>query len=182
MEKPTIRLYPNAILLHPCTPVVLTTGLESVCSLLKNMKLVATETKAVGLAANQIGDTRRILIYQASDGVLLGLVNPVITAHSEENEIMMEGCLSLPHIQVPVPRYKEIAITAFGEDDDPEVKFSPFSYTYVGPQARYIQHEIDHLNGVLIVDYMKKLDRMLILSKWQKRMKQLQRRTWDNRS
>jgi peptide deformylase len=177
-----VKQYPDSILLHPCIPVDFPADIEGTLDILHYMKIVVDSHKAAGLAANQVGDTRRIIVYQSNSGMVLGLVNPVITAHSEEKDAKLEGCLSLPQIQVSVPRYREITITAIGEDDDPEVKLVPFSQTFTGEEARRIQHEIDHLNGVLIVDYLKKLDRSMLMNKWMKRMKQIGRknRKWKD--
>jgi peptide deformylase len=74
------------------------------------------------------------------------LVNPEITSHGEETEISGEGCLSLPSVHVPVERFT--TVVAEGKDIDGE----PVRIEAEGMQARVLQHELDHLNGVLILD------------------------------
>jgi len=101
----------------------------------------------VGLAANQIGSLRRILVYQAyTDEEPVTLVNPRITKKSEETEVMTEGCLSLPGIALDVERSVEIEVEA-QDLDGKKRKFKAEDF-----EARVIQHEVDHLDGVMILD------------------------------
>jgi peptide deformylase len=101
----------------------------------------------VGLAATQLGVLHRVLVYRAyPEDPLTALVNPELTWTSEEMEIGEEGCLSLPAVHVEVERHARVRVRAkdaSGEDLEVEAE---------GLEARVIQHEIDHLNGVLILD------------------------------
>jgi peptide deformylase len=101
----------------------------------------------VGLAATQLGVLHRVLVYRAhSEDPLTALVNPEIEWESEELETADEGCLSLPGVHVAVERHAHVRVRAKdGHGEELLVEAS-------GLQARVIQHEVDHLNGVLILD------------------------------
>ncbi len=108
----------------------------------------------VGLAATQIGVLHRVLVYRAYiDDPLTALVNPVIEWRGEELEVAEEGCLSLPGVHVEVERPAQLrarAREARGEEIVVEAE---------GLQARIIQHEIDHLDGILILDRISREQR-----------------------
>lgn len=101
----------------------------------------------VGLAATQLGVLHRVLVYRAyPEDPLTALVNPVLEWTSEELEVGDEGCLSLPGVHVEVERALRVRVRAQDETGQPrEVEAE-------GLEARVIQHEIDHLDGVLILD------------------------------
>jgi peptide deformylase len=101
----------------------------------------------VGLAATQLGVLHRVLVYRAyPDDPLTALVNPVLEWTSEEREPAEEGCLSLPGVHVEVERPERVRVRARNEHgEELEVEAE-------GLTARVIQHEIDHLDGVLILD------------------------------
>ena len=105
--------------------------------------------QGVGLAAPQIGILQRVLVYQAEeDAEPAALVNPAIVSRSEQVDVVDEGCLSLDAagVTVPVERSTSVVIEALspvGESIRIEAE---------GLEARVIQHEVDHLDGVLIID------------------------------
>ena len=101
----------------------------------------------IGLAATQVGVLHRVLVFQAyEDDPLTALVNPVLEWRSEELEAGMEGCLSLPGVHVEVERPVRVRVRAMDEmGDELEIEAE-------GLVARVIQHEIDHLDGILILD------------------------------
>jgi peptide deformylase len=105
----------------------------------------------VGLAATQLGVLHRVLVYKAYvDDPVTALVNPVIEWTSEELELGDEGCLSLPGVHVEVERHAQLRVSArdqAGEEIEVEA---------AGLEARVIQHEVDHLNGVLILDHISR--------------------------
>lgn len=101
----------------------------------------------IGLAATQLGILHRVLVYRAYvDDPITALVNPVIEWHSEELEAAEEGCLSLPGVHVEVERPAQVRVRARDESGrELEIEAE-------GLEARVIQHEVDHLDGVLILD------------------------------
>jgi peptide deformylase len=105
----------------------------------------------VGLAAPQIGLSQRLLVYRVGqEAPLIALVNPEIEWSSDDGEEAEEGCLSIPGITVDVPRSVHVRVKAQDETGaERRVEAS-------GLEARVIQHEIDHLDGVLILDRTSK--------------------------
>ena len=101
----------------------------------------------IGLAATQLGVMHRVLVYRVEPDAPLGvLVNPEIDWKGDELEIMEEGCLSLPGVGVEVERPIHVRVRAIDE------RGAPLTIEASGLEARVIQHEIDHLDGVLILD------------------------------
>jgi peptide deformylase len=101
----------------------------------------------IGLAATQVGVMHRLLVYQVDPDTPLGvLVNPVLEWASEETEVMDEGCLSLPGVLVEVERPAAVRVRA------QDAAGAPLTLEASGLEARCIQHEMDHLDGVLILD------------------------------
>lgn len=99
-----------------------------------------------GIAAPQVGRTERVCIAMIN-GRAVPLINPEIVRRSEEAETAEEGCLSLPDVWVQVPRSREIDL------EYQDVKGKHRELTLSDFDARVVQHEVDHLDGVLIVDY-----------------------------
>jgi peptide deformylase len=104
------------------------------------------EAKGVGLAAPQVGLDKRLIVIDVGEG-LLKLANPEILK-KEGREVCEEGCLSVPGIFLKIKRAKKIKVCALNEKNE-KIEFVAENLC-----ARAIQHEIDHLNGVLIVDYV----------------------------
>ena len=101
----------------------------------------------VGLAATQLGVMHRVLVYRVGeDGVLAALVNPEVEWTGDDVEEAEEGCLSLPGVHVDVERSVRVRVRAHDEHGD------RLLIEASGLEARVIQHEIDHLDGVLILD------------------------------
>lgn len=101
----------------------------------------------VGLAATQVGVLHRVLVYRVQQqGPLATLVNPELEWTGKETEPMEEGCLSLPGVLVDVDRPIHVRVRALDE------RGAPITVEASGLEARVIQHEIDHLDGVLILD------------------------------
>jgi peptide deformylase len=109
------------------------------------MTTLMHEAQGVGLAATQVGVLQRVFVF-SDEGEDRVLVNPVVTKASETLETDDEGCLSLRDVLVPVER--PVAVTIEGRDLDGE----PVSLDLELPSARVVQHELDHLDGVLIID------------------------------
>jgi len=123
--------------------------------------------KGVGLAANQIGVARRVAVVDIGeeDPPPLVLINPVIIERGEEDETAEEGCLSIPEIFGDVTRPLHVVVEAL----DQEGRRSRVAAH--GYKARAIQHEIDHLDGILFLDHLSAVKRSLLLSKWKKARK-----------
>jgi peptide deformylase len=114
---------------------------------IERMVAIMRDGMGVGLAATQLGVLRRLLVFQAgADSEPTALVNPEVEWLSEEASIAEEGCLSLPRISVDVERPLHVRLSGRdGEGEAIEIEAS-------GLEARVLQHEIDHLDGVLILD------------------------------
>ncbi len=153
-----VRQYPDPVLRIAADPVGEVDG--DVKRLVERMSEVMRQAHGVGLAAPQLGILRRILVYRvSSDGEIQVLINPELRERSEETESDTEGCLSLlgGDLQVPVERHLRVVVVAVDADGN-EVEIDA-----EGLEARVIQHEIDHLDGVLIVDRAAKDDRKTAL-------------------
>jgi peptide deformylase len=148
-----IKLFGDPVLRTPAEPVV-DFDLE-----LRNLVADLTETMldapGVGLAAPQIGVGLRVFTYHVEDEPG-HLVNPVLKLEGEEEEDD-EGCLSLPGLQFPTPRAPRVVATGFNMYGDP--------VTIEGTEllARCVQHETDHLDGILFIDRLDKKQRKLAM-------------------
>ena len=120
---------------------------ETLVQEVERMGELMHDALGVGLAATQLGVLHRVLVFRAyTEDPVTALVNPVLDWTSEELEVAEEGCLSLPGVHVEVERPAQVRVRAkdvAGKDVQMEAE---------GLEARVIQHEIDHLNGVLILD------------------------------
>ncbi len=141
---------PNPILHQKASPVARFD--ETFWSFLDDLQdtLLSDET-AVGLAAPQVGVLERVFLYVARNQVKV-LVNPEIV-EAAGNEVGEEGCLSLPGCRIPVRRYQRIVVSAQNEQGHPVLVREK------GFPARIIQHELDHLDGILITDRFSELQK-----------------------
>jgi peptide deformylase len=136
---------------------------DALLRLTEEMLVTMREREGVGLAANQVGRLRRVLVAGIEEDEYV-LINPVIEARSDETEVLPEGCLSIPGILVDVER--PVAVTVSGQDAaGEEVRFEA-----EGLLARVFQHEIDHLDGVLILDRTDRESRKAALREWRERL------------
>ena len=111
------------------------------------MGALMDDALGVGLAATQVGVVHRLLVYRVQqDAPLAALVNPEVEWAGRDSEAMEEGCLSLPGVHVDVDRPIHVRVRALDEFGE------PILIEATGLEARVIQHEIDHLDGVLILD------------------------------
>lgn len=120
--------------------------------LIERMTMLMREAHGLGLAAPQVGVSTRIVIYDSGDGLRV-LVNPKIISMKGEQLDPPEGCLSIPGLQGRVPRAQEIRVKAFDQ------RGKPVSRRATDMEARVIQHEVDHLDGILF--YQKALPETL---------------------
>ena len=114
--------------------------------LVDRMKRLMKDAYGVGLAGNQVGTLRRVFVFQENEDELRALVNPRIVERSDETGVEDEGCLSIQRVRVPVER--SVAVTVEGKDEDG----GDIRLELEGMTARVAQHEIDHLDGTLILD------------------------------
>jgi len=120
---------------------------DSLRSQVRRMAGIMGDAFGVGLAAPQLGVSQRVLVYRVGpDGPLVVLANPELEWKSEETEVLEEGCLSIPGVSVDVDRAVHVLVRAVDEEGEPR------SVEASGLEARVIQHELDHLDGVLILD------------------------------
>ena len=113
--------------------------------LVERMTALMHEASGVGLAATQVGVLRRLFVF-SDEGEDRVLVNPVLTKSSKETEVDDEGCLSLRDVLVPVERARAVTIEGFDAEGRPlRLELEP-------PSSRVVQHELDHLDGTLIID------------------------------
>jgi peptide deformylase len=142
-----VRQYPDPVLRMPAKEV--TEFDEVLQKLVDRMGNLMREARGVGLAAPQIGILQRVLVYQpAEDAPANVLVNPRVVATDDERESADEGCLSLgaATVVVPVERATTLAVEAVSPVGE------PLRIEAAGLEARVIQHELDHLDGVLTLD------------------------------
>jgi peptide deformylase len=120
---------------------------DALRSEIARMGELMNDALGVGLAATQVGVLHRLLVYRVlPDAPLAALINPEIEWQGSEQEVGEEGCLSLPSVLVDVERPVHVRVRAVNEHGD------PITIEASGLEARVIQHEIDHLDGVLILD------------------------------
>ena len=156
-----VRTYGDPVLRRPGERIAAVT--DEIRALADRMVRIMREAHGVGLAAPQIGVSKSICVIEIpaeydrdekglalNPGIVMPwvLINPVITTYSRRTDVCEEGCLSFPGISAPIRRAREIAIT-YTELDGRACALTVKEYL-----ARAVQHEIDHLNGVLLADRM----------------------------
>ena len=120
--------------------------------LIKDMEQTMIQSKGVGLAAPQVGVHERIILVTLGNKKILPMINPNIIGVSEDTAVMEEGCLSLPGVWGNVRRAKKITVQF------ETIKKQKLVMNFENFEAREIQHEIDHLDGILFTDYLDEGD------------------------
>ena len=162
-----IRIYPDPILIKKAAPVENIDG--KIKAHINKMAEVMYANRGIGLAAPQIGMLRQIVVVDTGEGLKV-LINPEII-EGEGESVLEEGCLSLPTIEVPVKRREKVLIWALDlEGKEVGLELSGFS-------GRVYQHEIDHLHGILIIHYISRFKRELLIKRMIKDLKRSQERT-----
>ena len=161
MTRLTILEYPDPRLRTVAQPVEVVD--DDLRSLIDDMFETMYASKGIGLAATQVNVHRRLLVADVSEDhdQPVVLVNPEVL-ETEDVETTQEGCLSVPGIFDDVERARRVRIRALGRDG------KPLEMTADGLLAVCIQHEIDHLDGKLFVDYLSELKRQRIRKKLEK--------------
>jgi peptide deformylase len=156
-----IRTFGDPVLKTHAAPVE--TFDDSLARLTEDMLATMRENDGVGLAANQVGRLRRVLVASVEDEDYV-IVNPVLSDRSETTERGQEGCLSIPGINVEVDR--PTAVTVTGQDASGE----PLRIEAQEMLARVLQHEVDHLDGVLILDRTDRQSRKAAMREWREQL------------
>ncbi|HLC27141.1 MAG TPA: peptide deformylase [bacterium] len=163
-----IRIYPDPVLLKKAKPVQAVT--PEIRKLVTDMTDTLYDAPGIGLAAPQVGVSLRVIVADPSSrdhtSELQALINPVIL-WAEGEETLEEGCLSLPNITEEVTRPARIRVSAWDRDG------KDLQFETDGLLARVIQHEIDHLEGIVILDHLGKAKRDLLKKKLIKKQKEL---------
>jgi len=161
----TILRYPDPRLYRKADLVVEIT--QDIRSLARDMAETMYAAPGVGLAATQVDVHKQVIVIDTSEArdTLLVLINPQILA-SEGSQYCEEGCLSVPGVYEPVERAEWIQVQAMGMDGN------LFEFESEKLQAVCIQHEMDHLQGKVFVDYLSRLKQSRIRAKMQKQQRQ----------
>ncbi len=166
MSVLSIRQFPDPVLLTPAQEI---TGIDGeLQGLIDNMAETMYAAPGLGLAANQVGALNRVIVldvaYRDGDRDLKVIINPCIT--SGEGEIIHnEGCLSVCDFSAEVRRWAKVCVTGLDREG------KPLELEAEGLLAVVLQHEIDHLNGVLFIDRISRLKRGLYLRKLKKQVR-----------
>ena len=158
-----ILIHPDPRLKKPCEPVAAVT--EEVTALAKDMLDTMYDAPGIGLAAPQVGVTKRVIVMDCiKDGTPepMVLLNPEVTWSSEDLSTYEEGCLSIPDQYADVKRPAAVTVRWMALDGSAQER------TFQGLWATCVQHEIDHLDGKLFIDYLGPLKRQMITRKMEK--------------
>jgi peptide deformylase len=139
-----IRQYPDPALRLPAREVA--DYDEELLRLVERMKGLMADANGVGLAATQVGILRRVFVFQPEEDVTMAVVNPTVAPDGAERAVDEEGCLSIQGVLVPVERSVRVRLEGRDEHGG-EVRME-----LEGLAARVAQHELDHLDGVLMLD------------------------------
>ncbi|KAF0675529.1 peptide deformylase [Profundibacterium mesophilum] len=172
MTLRSILIHPDPRLKKPADPV--TAFDAELRGLADDMLETMYDAPGIGLAAPQIGVMRRVLVMDCvkEEGEAprpMALVNPVIEWSSEARSVYEEGCLSIPEQYAEVERPAEVEVSWSDPDG------SPMRQRFEGLWATCVQHEIDHLDGKLFIDYLKPLRRQMITRKMVKLKREMAR-------
>ncbi|KAA0910077.1 peptide deformylase [Aquicoccus porphyridii] len=164
MKRP-ILIHPDPRLKKACAPVPDLS--DDLRALADDMLETMYDAPGIGLAAPQVGVLNRLIVLDCvkEEGAAprpLIMFNPEITARSDEQSTYEEGCLSIPEQYADVTRPAEVSVRWIDRDGNPQ------SEDFTGLWATCVQHEIDHLDGKLFIDYLGAMKRQMITRKMQK--------------
>jgi peptide deformylase len=152
-----IRTYGDAILRKTARPVARIDAETK--QLVERMVEAMIRANGVGLAAPQVGVSKRIIVLDL-DGQLRVLINPELVDASDETEEALEGCLSVPGVDAPITRRLRARVKGTSLDAE------TITLDGEGLMARAIQHELDHLNGILFLDHLSPARRRSLLREY----------------
>ncbi len=158
----TIRTYPDPVLTERTAEV--TEFTPALAKLIEDMAETMYFDDGIGLAANQVGEPVRVFVMDVAAGDdapsnFRAVVNPVIVAREGETAIE-EGCLSFPGLLVKVPRSEKVTVRAA------DAQGNPYEFSAVGLEAICVQHELDHLDGIVFVDRLSPIKRRFALKEY----------------
>jgi len=152
-----IKIYGEDILKEKCQEIKEID--KKIKDLAKGMLKVMRQENGVGLAAPQIGSNKRIIVVSLDENVF-SLINPKITKKSKKSLSEYEGCLSLPNLFLKIKRAKEIELEGYLLEREKTVRIKA-----EGLLARVFQHEIDHLDGILMIDRVSHFKKIRAIKK-----------------
>ena len=159
-----IRIWPDPALSEVAAPVESVD--DEIRTLITDMFETMYHAEGIGLAAPQIGISQRVIVVdlrsEEQPEACLALINPEIVWASRDNEKSPEGCLSIPGLEEVIKRSSAIRVEAVGIDG------GQMELEADGLFARVLQHEIDHIDGILFVDRVSALKRRILMKKWKK--------------
>lgn len=168
MPKRTLVTFPNQSLKEKSLDVKFPLTEED-NSLISDLKDTCVVEGGVGISAPQVGIKKRIMVA-SYDGDLKTFINPRITTTSNDDILSdKEGCLSFPNFFPKIKRYNHVCVRYFNESGEELID------SFEGFSSRVIQHEIDHLDGVLMIDRMHRLDREKFLRKHKRQYKKIKK-------
>lgn len=165
---PILR-YPDPRLYKTAAPVAVVD--DRIRTLVRDMAETMYAAPGVGLAATQVDVHERVIVIDVSENSdnLLVLINPEILSTSDDTQVFEEGCLSVPEIYDEVERPAQIRVRALDEQGE------AFEFDADGLLAVCVQHEIDHLNGKVFVEYLSMLKQNRIRTRMRKRERERER-------
>ncbi|SDR17965.1 peptide deformylase [Pseudovibrio sp. Tun.PSC04-5.I4] len=174
MTTREIKFIPEQCLREVCAPIEDIN--DETLKLADDMLQTMYDAPGIGLAASQIGVLKRMFVLDVAERESeedesverepMVFINPKITWSSEETSVYQEGCLSIPGVYEDVERPSQVRVSFLGRDGkQQEIKAS-------GLLATCVQHELDHLDGILFIDYLSRLKRERIVKKMTKQAKQ----------
>jgi peptide deformylase len=162
--RPIVRLGHPALRspAQPLLPARITD--PEIQTLIDDMVETMLDAHGVGIAAPQLGEEVQIFVYQAAGPPEIPLhvvINPLITPQVREVVYDWEGCLSIPDLRGLVPRHPSVRVQGLNREG------RPLDYAASGFEARIVQHEYDHLNGVVFLDRMRDLRSLAYFDEWE---------------
>ncbi|MBO4700154.1 MAG: peptide deformylase [Alphaproteobacteria bacterium] len=162
-----MKLCGDLVLREKCTPVDNIT--PEILKTMDDMVQMMRDQNGVGLAAPQVGVTRRFLVMMEPDsGKVFKMINPRITSHSSDTVVMEEGCLSVLGPD-DLPVYANVARPSVVNAEWTGVDGKKYVAEMSGIMARIVQHETDHLDGILFIDHLPAAKREMIMRKVRRR-------------
>jgi peptide deformylase len=147
---------------QPLPPALL--ARPEIQGLIDSMVETMHDAHGVGIAAPQVGEALQIFVYQAAgppEVPLHVVVNPLVTPQAREVAYDWEGCLSIPDLRGLVPRHPKVRVQGLDREGQ------PLDYVVLGFEARIVQHEYDHLNGVVFLDRMRDFKTLAYFDEWE---------------